>query len=193
MSIAGALGLRDSLKDAQTDQQQDRADGHIDEEDGGPAEGFDQHAAGHGACGQTDSAESGPQPDRLDPFLRHGIGGGEQGQRGGAQRRGPDALQHPSGDQPADRGRDGAQHGRDGEHRDAGQEHPLAAEAVGEDAAGQQQHGDQQHVGVDDPLQTGQLGVQPVLHIGQRRTNNRVVEQHHELPQAGHCEQRGPV
>ncbi len=178
---------------AQADQQQDHADGQIDQEDGGPAEGFRQRAAGHGACGQPDSAESGPQPDRLDAFSRHGVGGGEQSERGRAQRRGPDALQHPADDQPADRGREAAQQRRGGEHRHAGQVHPLAAEPVGEDTAGQQQHGDQQYVRVDDPLQTGQSSVQPVLHIGQRRSNDRVVEQDHELAQAGHREQHGSV
>lgn len=121
------------------------------------------------------------------------MGGGEQCQRRGAHCRGPDALQHPTGDQPADRGREAAQHRRGGEHRHTGQVHPLAAEPVGEDASGQQQHGDQQYVRVDDPLQTGQLSVQPVLHVGQRRSNDRVVEQNHELAQAGHREQRGPA
>lgn len=28
------------------------------------------------------------------------------------------------------------------------------------------------------------------INIGQRCTNDRAVEQHHELPEAGHCEQR---
>lgn len=65
---------------AQADQEQDHADGQIDQEDGGPAEGFRQYTAGHGARGQTDSAEAGPQPDGLHSILRQRMGGGEQGE-----------------------------------------------------------------------------------------------------------------
>nr|WP_263657442.1 hypothetical protein [Nonomuraea gerenzanensis] len=70
-----------------------------------------------------------------------------------------------------------------------GQEHPPAAEPVGEDAARQQQHGHQQHVGVDDPLQAGQPDMEPLLHVGQGGTDDRVVEQHHELARAGQGKQ----
>ncbi|GAA0593311.1 hypothetical protein GCM10010394_23280 [Streptomyces crystallinus] len=35
--------------------------------------------------------------------------------------------------------------------------------------------------------------MQPVLHIGQRRSHDRVVEQNHELAEAGHREQHAPV
>src|SRR5262249_6978539 len=46
------------------------------------------------------------------------------------------------------------------DHGQPGQQHALAAEPVGQAAAGQQQRGEDQVVGVDDPLQLGGGGVQ---------------------------------
>ena len=57
-----------------------------------------------------------------------------------------------------------------------GQQHALAAEPVGQAAEGQQQRGEDQVVGVDDPLQLGGGGMQLADHGGQRHVHQGRVE-----------------
>ena len=68
----------------------------------------------------------------------------------------------------------------DGEDAEADHEHPPPPEQVGERAGRQQQRGERQRVGVDDPLQVGEAGVQVALDVGQRDVHDRDVEQQHE-------------
>jgi hypothetical protein len=75
--------------------------------------------------------------------------------------------------QPADQRR-----GR--EHAQADHEHEPAAEPVGQRAAGQQQPGETERIGVDHPLQVGEAGVERALDVRQRGVDDRDVEQQHE-------------
>ena len=61
-------------------------------------------------------------------------------------------------------GRQPAEQRADGEHDEAADERPLAAEAVAEGAGGEQQPGEQDGVGVDDPLELRRRGVEVLLH-----------------------------
>ena len=58
------------------------------------------------------------------------------------------------------------------------------SEAVGERAHGQGEGGEGQRVGVDHPLQPGQVGVELLLDVGQRDVDDGDVEQQHERRQA---------
>jgi hypothetical protein len=69
---------------------------------------------------------------------------------------------------------------RAGERRQAGQECPLAAEAVRGAAGHQQQPGEHHHVGVDDPLQLACGRVQVADQGGQHDVEHRVVQRHDE-------------
>ena len=76
------------------------------------------------------------------------------------EQRAADALQGSRGDQLADaRGQPRPQGGqrKDG---DADGEHAAAAVAIAEHAADEDEGGQKQHVGLDDPLQGGQAGIQ---------------------------------
>jgi len=53
------------------------------------------------------------------------------------------------------------------------QQHPLAAEPVGQAAEGQQQRGEDQVVGVDHPLQLRSGGVQLAHHGRKRHVHHR--------------------
>ena len=57
-----------------------------------------------------------------------------------------------------------------------GQQHALAAEAIGQAAEGQQQGGEDQVVGVHHPLQLGRGGVQLPDQAGQRDVHQRGVQ-----------------
>ena len=63
-----------------------------------------------------------------------------------------------------------------GEARQAGQERPLAAEAVRQAARDQQQPGEDQDVGVDDPLQVGRGGAQVAHQRRERDVQDGVVQ-----------------
>ena len=103
-----------------------------------------------------------------------------------------DALQ-PAGEVERERrAGEPAQHGGDGEDDEPDQEHAPAADAVGHRAAGQQQRGERERVGVDDPLQVGEVGAEVALDRRQRDVHDRDVEQQHERRQT-HGEQRPPL
>ena len=53
-----------------------------------------------------------------------------------------------------------ADHGPDAEHHEADEQRLLAPEAVAERAGGEQQPGEHEGVGVDDPLQAGGAGAE---------------------------------
>ena len=74
----------------------------------------------------------------------------------------------------------------------ADDEDAPAADAVGERAGGQQQRGERQRVGVDHPLQVGEVRVQVALDRRQRDVHDRDVEQEHEGRRAD-GDQRPPL
>ena len=101
-----------------------------------------------------------------------------EGDRG--RHRAADALDEPGGDQhPRAGGQAAGERGED-EHRDAGEEHPLAAEQVAEPAAEQQQAAERDQVGVHDPAQAAGGEAEVGLDRGQRDGHDRAVEDDHQ-------------
>ena len=98
------------------------------------------------------------------------------------------ALERAGDDQLLRALRETAGEREDGEDRKAGQEHPLSAVSVTENAAGQQQRGEREHVGVDHPLQLGEPGAE--IHPDRRQgdVDDGVVEHRHRQGEA-HREQ----
>ena len=77
-------------------------------------------------------------------------------------------------------------------------EAPVAAEAVAEAAGGEQQAGEHQRVGVDDPLQLAGRGAEPALgrRVGERRerdVQDRVVERDDDEADAEHQQREPPA
>jgi len=70
--------------------------------------------------------------------------------------------------------------GGERENDQPGDEHQPPPEAVGERAGGQQEGGERQRVGVDDPLQVGEARVQRALDVRKRDVDDGDVEQQHE-------------
>ena len=99
----------------------------------------------------------------------------------GASSGGEDALQGAGREQqPGARG-DAAERGGDREAAEADDEHPLAADEVGDAAAEQQQAAEGQRVRGDDPLAVGVADAEVVLRGRQRDVHDRRVEDDHQL------------
>ena len=84
----------------------------------------------------------------------------EQRKGGRQHRRRADALQDASSDQDLGAGRHAAGKRRQREERKAAEIDLAGSEAVTKEARGQQERGEHQGVGVDDPLQAGDPGLQ---------------------------------
>ena len=78
----------------------------------------------------------------------------------------------------------GRQRRAEAEDRQAEVQRPAAAEAVTERAGREQQAGEDEHVGVDDPLQLRARGMKVALERGERNIEDRVVERDDEQRKA---------
>jgi hypothetical protein len=112
------------------------------------------------------------------------VGGREQRQRGREHDRAADALDSARDGEERRIARHPAQQRAEREHDDAGREHDPAAGAVGDHPGGEQERGERQRVGVDHPLQVGQVGAERCLDVRQRDHDDRDVEQEHEDAEA---------
>lgn len=163
--------------------QRDESDGHVDQEDRTPAKvehvGLDQRAA-------EDLAERGGRSTR-DAEHRHRAGpvlASEQTADGGehlrSHRGGRGALDDPGGEQHTDGRRKSADQRHQGEADEAGEEHPLAAEAVAEAAADDEQGGVGDAVAADDELELARVRVQVGADRGQRHVDDEEGEHRQE-------------
>ena len=172
-------------------------DGHVHQEDRAPPEVRQQEPAGDGAEAHTECADARPHTDGLRSFavVLEDVREDRQGRR--HDERATDAHE-PAGDDEYRRRRSRGRYRRT--HAEDGQpecEPSVAAEAVTETARGEQQPGEDDRVGVDDPLQLAAFGVQAARghRLRERRdrdVENGVVEPDHHQAQAEH-QQRVPA
>jgi hypothetical protein len=150
---------------AMGEQERQGARRHADEENGPPAETGDQHPAERWTERGADRGRRAEQPHgAADPGLRNRLpdqGDGEGHHDGRAE-----ALRRPGGDQQPERGRDAAQDRGGREQADAGQQQPPLADDVTEPSDADDQGGDGEEIGEDDPLDCLEGGVESQ---GQRR------------------------
>ena len=133
--------------------QGDGHDGQVHEEDRAPVEVLEQHAAGQRAEGDADAGRARPHRDRLLPLggVGEGVGDDRQGRR--EDEGGADAGDSPHGDQPAGGVDEGRRQAAEAEDHEARGQRPSPPEPVAQRAARQQEAGEHDRVGVDDPLQ----------------------------------------
>ena len=117
----------------------------------------------------------------------------EQGERGGEDQRRTDAHQRPRADQLVGVGGEGAEPTEQPEPGHADQQRPFAAEAVAEAAGGEQETGEDERVGVDDPLQLGGGGAELTHERGQGDVDDRAVEGDDEHGEAEDAEHQPPT
>ena len=112
-----------------------------------------------GPIGDAEPGEAGPDGDRPAPLVRVAEHVGQDRQRRRHDQRAADAHERSADDQLHRRRRQGGRHRADREQDDADLQRALAAEAVAEAAGRQQQAGEHEGVGVDDPLDLAVGGV----------------------------------
>ena len=148
----------------------------------GPAQGgADDHAdAGHGR----------PGGNGLRPLLgrEHGV---EDGQGGRHDERRPEPHDGPPADELARAGRQGGANRAQTEQGQAAYEGEAPAVAVAGPGA-DKDGGEDQRIGVRDPLQAGGAGVQVTGQGGQCRVEDGVVYDDHEQGQAQHDQDAAP-
>ena len=124
---------------------------HVDEEDRPPAESGDQNAAERRAERGADRGHRSEQPHgAAGPRLRNRLADERHGE--GHHDGRAEALRRPGGNQQPERGRDAAQDRGHREQDDSGQQQPSAADDVTEPSDADDQGGDGEEIGEDDPL-----------------------------------------
>ncbi len=150
----------------------------VEQEDPAPARAVHEPAPEERPHGRADAPEPRPQAHRPAPVV--GVEGGlDEGERTGREQRAADTLEGAGGDQHTGVRGQTAQQGRGGEPQHAEDEDAAAAEPVAEGAAEEDQPGQRDHVGVDGPLQGGEVGTEVAADVGQRDVDDGRVQQRH--------------
>jgi hypothetical protein len=140
--------------------QGDAEERQVDEEDRAPAEVLEQQAARDGPQRDRQPRHRSPQGDGAGPLAGIGEHVGEDRQRGRHHERGARAHDRPGQDQLVGGGGERRGERAGGEDAQADEQRALAAAPVAQRAGGEQQPGEHQGVGVDDPLQLAGGGLE---------------------------------
>jgi hypothetical protein len=150
-----------------------------------PQEKWESSATQGGADGDAGASYRRPGGDGLGPLLG-GEDGVQDGEGGRHHKRCPEAHEDPVKDEDPAVGGEGGGDAAEGEEHEAADQHPAAAVAVAHGPGRDQEGGEAEGVGVDDPLQGGGPGVQVAGQGGQCRVEHGVVDHHHQKAQAEH-------
>ena len=170
-----AGGVREA---ARADDQRGEADRQVDREQPRPiAEAEDRRGqrrpdGGRSRDHQRVVADAAPQHRRW-------ISGADQRRIDAEHRGGADALEHPRRDQLWQSVRQRAQPRAQREQRQPGQVHAGVADAITQRGERQQEHGDRQLIGIDDPHRLRRLGMEPGGDGRQRDIGDGAVEHRH--------------
>ena len=181
---------RDVAGDQDTGAGGDR---HHREEDAAPVGELEQPAADDRSERDRHARDRAPQADRPGALAPLGEHVGDQRQRRGEHHRRTDAHHRARRDQRAGAVRQPAGQARETEDRQAGEQHPLAPEAVRQAARGQHRSGEQQVERVHDPLQLRVGRVQLAHERRQRDVDDRRVEIDHKRRQQQRDQDQGPA
>ena len=162
------------------------ADGYVDEEDAAPAEALDHQSAQHRAGGQGDAPCRRPKPDGVGarPVVTSACVV-QQGQGGGHERRGADALHRSRGHQQRRSGSNSAGERGENEQRESENEGAARADAVTDCAGGQHQRGECEGIGVHDPLEGGHTDAETGTDASEADVDDRDIELDENEAQAG--------
>ena len=175
--------------EGQRERHAECADRQVEPEDGRPAPALDEKAADDGTEGGGQGADGAEQagPEALAAPRE---GGQQDGQRRGDHGGGADRLHHAEGDEQVHGAGQGAAHGGQGEEGETAGEQALVAEAVGQAAAGEEEHGQHQVVAVHHPRHGDDRRLQAADHrrdgdahdggVGERQEDARRHRQQHE-------------
>jgi hypothetical protein len=169
----------------------DDSDRDVDEEDPLPAQHVGQHAADEGARGAAGRAHRAPYRERAVALGALAEGRGEDGERRRRHDRAAQTLERAGDDQLALALGQTAGQGRGGEQQEPEEQDLLVPEQVRRAPAEQEEAGERDRVGVDDPLQVDDREAEVIADRRQRDVHDRHVEDDHELREA--AEDEGPA
>ena len=158
--------------------------GRLIQKNRAPVEGLHEQAADRRGRAPCTGAERGAQADRLRALARTGEHVAHDRDRGRRQHRAADRLDRAERDQPAETGREAAQQRAEHEHAQADAEDAAPLTRSHDRARQHQQAGDDERVGVDDPLQPRYRRVEVAADRGQRDVHDRRVEADDQQRQA---------
>ena len=183
--VEGVRGDPGQPRDEQLPRdQRDDHDRDVDEEDGAVPEVLEQCPTGDGAEGDRDARGGAPDAECLLPLGRVVEDARQDRQAGREDERRGHTHERPGGDQGLRRVRRGGGRREQPEEHEAHLHGPLATEAVPDAAPRQQQTGEGEAVGVNDPLQGRDRGAEVSVQRGQRHVDDGVVDHHQEHGEA---------
>src|SRR5262249_52191889 len=141
--------------------------------------------------GDAEAGHRAPQPDGPGPLARAGEDVGDDRQGGREDDRRPQSGEAAHGDELAGRGAPGADEAAGPEDGEAGEQRAFAPDAVADTAGGEHEGGEDEGVGVDDPLQLSGRGVELADQGGKRHVHDRGVEVDREHRQTQRQEHGG--
>jgi hypothetical protein len=144
------------------DRKHNGADRQVDEEDPAPAEPIGERPAEHRPDRDRSTDRRSPEGDRRAAGRSREVLG-DQRERRREHRRAADALERAGEIENEPASRDAAEERGERENADAGHEHALAPDAVGDGAGREQQRCQRERIRVKDPLETREAGVQVVM------------------------------
>ena len=177
-----AFGSRDSGTWRSVNTNATRDERQVDEEHRAPRHRLDQPAAEEGPDRAGDAAEAGPRTDRGAAVARAERGRDDR-EAAGHEQRGGDPLDGARGDERDGRRREAADQGRGPERDETDEEELPAAEAVAERAADHEERPEGEQVGVEDPLEPGEVGVEVLGDRGERGVHHAAVEEGDPRPE----------
>ena len=158
--------------------ERDGGERQVQEEDAAPADGLDQPPSHERARGRAHPRQTGPEPERRALVglvdLRPDQG---QAQRDEERRRQP--LESPGQREREDTRRQRAQQRGRGEPQHAELEHRLAAQPVPEAPADEEKGAEGQEIGIERPLQPGEVRSERPSERRQGHVHRRRVEERH--------------
>ncbi len=178
VEAAGFLVAR-LVQDAQTGRDAGDPDREVDEEDPTPADVGRERASDERPDRDGSTDRRAPDPERGAPLAAVELLRDDR-ERDGEHRGPADSLHTPRHDQPVRRLRRAAQGRSQREEGDPAEEDTLASSYVAERAGVEQRRREGKGVGVDDPLQIGEGGVQLLVDVRQRDVDYGDVEEQHE-------------
>ena len=161
----GTLGPRLDQREPGEDEEDD-ADGHVDEEDPPPGQELGEDPAEERAGGTASGGHRGPDPEGLGPRPLIGEGHGQDGQGGRGEDRRADPLQRPGRDEGGRVAGEPPEQAGPGEEHQPDEEDPAPSEDVGQAAPEQQESAEGERVGGDHPLEVRLAESQVLLDRG---------------------------
>ena len=147
----------------------------IDEENGAPSEGVDQHAAHDGPGGARGGADRRPYADgsatRLAAECRAENRQAVRQEKGGA-----DPLEHAAGEKPGHARRERTAQRRERKESRSDNEEPTPAVEIAGGAADQKQRAQWQQVGIHDPRERAAAFIEAAADRRQRDVDDRPVD-----------------